>query len=99
MSRQLEQRMEDRNSNERKKLLLAVYGGLDSAVSQAGGNLTGLTIKFSGVDCLLVVKARFPAGPVVAFVGADDLAGCFIKATREAGSDALRWRADKYARG
>jgi hypothetical protein len=80
-------------------LLKAVDGGLDAAVSRAGGELTGYSVKFGYEDCLMVLKAVFPAGPMVAFVGAGDASGCYLKATREAGSDSLQWRQDKWAGG
>jgi hypothetical protein len=78
---------------------LALYGGLDDAVSHAGGDLTGFSVRISDLDCLMTVRAQFPGGHMIAFVGAEDLAAVLVKAAREARSDALRWRVDNFKVG
>lgn len=98
MSRQLEQKMEERVRRERSQLLLAVYGGLADAVERSGGILCGFSAKMSDYDCLIVLRADFPGGRMVAFVGAADLATALIKATREGKSDQLRWKPDKWGK-
>lgn len=97
MSRQLEQQLEERSRKQSRATMQAVYGGLESAVQHAGGVLNGITIKLNPGDCLFVIKASMPGGDMVAFIGADDMAGCFRKAQREAQRDALQWRVDKWA--
>jgi hypothetical protein len=92
----LEQFGEERQAKRNKAIAQAVEFGLLEGVGRAGGELTGLAVKYGGGDCLVVVKAVFPSGPQVAFVGAEDLGGCLIKAAREASRDKLRWRADRY---
>lgn len=81
---------------ERKQALLAIYGGLFDAVGHAGGVLTGFSVKLGDYDTLMTLRAVFPAGSQIAFVGAEDLPGALAKATREAGSDRLRWRSDRF---
>ena len=98
MSRQLEMYDEMRHEKRQKKVLEAVMGGLEAALQHAGGALTGLNIKMEEGDVLIVVKAVFPAGPMVGFVGAEDLPGALIKVTREARRDEIKWRADQWAR-
>lgn len=98
MSRQLEARIEEASRARQAKVLEAVYGGLYDAVGRAGGELTGLNVKWDGAEVLLVIKAVFPGGPMVGFVGAEDLAGGLVKAAREAVTDSIKWRADKWAR-
>jgi hypothetical protein len=81
---------------QREALLIAVYGGLEDAVSRNGGELLGLGIKFGDGELLMTLRAVFPAGRVVAFVGSENMPSAFVKATREAGRDQLRWREDKF---
>lgn len=78
-------------------LLLAVYGGLQDAVNRNGGELVGVGIKFGDEELLMTLRAVFPGGRMVAFVGAEGLPAGFVKATREAGRDQLRWREDKFS--
>lgn len=99
MSRQLEQLREEKAAAADRQTLLAVEGGLEAAVSRAGGVLTGLAVKFRGTDVLLVIKAELPAGSMVAFVGSTGLAEVLRKAMSEAGRDTLRWREDIYRAG
>lgn len=95
---QVEKYAEARFQKEKRALFLAVYGGLSAGVSRAGGELVGFSVKFGEADVFCTLRADFPAGRMVAFVGADDLSGCLVKAAREAKSDALRWKKDKWAR-
>lgn len=81
---------------EREATLLAVYGGLEDGVSRAGGELVGLSVKFNGFDCLLTLKAAFPAGMMVGFVGGSDLARVLQKGAAEAARDTVKWREDKW---
>lgn len=96
MSRQIEQHLEERAKRERDAVLAGIYGGLEAAVEYAGGVLCGLSVSFRGGDTLLVLRADFPAGRMVAFVGSADLAGVFAKAPREARAGRLRWKTDKW---
>jgi hypothetical protein len=96
MSRQLEQIREDRQSRKDKALLLAVEGGLNDAIERSGGMLGGFSVKLNGGDCLLILKADFPAGSQISFVGANDFSEAIIKAVRLGNQDKLVWKADKY---
>lgn len=98
MSRQLEAKQEARRQKQDAAVLLAVYGGLEDAVSHAGGELTGLAIKWGSGDVLFVVKAILPGGPMVGFVGASDLSAGLVKVQREAQADRIRWKQDQWAR-
>lgn len=88
--------MDQRQKREREASLLALYGGLESGVQHAGGELCGLTVKFDGAGCLLVLKAAFPAGMMVGFVGGDDLAHVLRKGAAAAVRDDVKWREDKW---
>jgi hypothetical protein len=74
-------------------------GGLVERVARAGGELQGLSVKYKDYECLVTLRATMPAGPMVAFIGAETLGGCLLKAYSHAGSDELRWRVDQYAKG
>lgn len=93
---QVEKYAEAQFTKQKRAVFLAVFGGLASGVQRAGGELTGFSVKFNEHDTFMTLRADFPAGGMVAFVGSDDLAGCLVKAHREAKSDALRWKDDKW---
>lgn len=99
MSRQLEQEIEDRARKQKDAAVFALYGGLTGAVAHGGGELYGFSVKMQEGDCLMTLRAIFPAGRQVAFVGSDDLVGVFVKAVREARTDQLRWREDNFKVG
>jgi hypothetical protein len=96
MSRQLEARLEVQQQKANAAVLDAVYGGLEAAVVRAGGELTGFNVRLGEGDVLAVLKAVFPGGAMVGFVGAESLADVLRKATREAGRDMVKWRPDKW---
>lgn len=73
-------------------------GGLARAISHAGGELVGFSVKLSQDDCLVVLKADFPGGRMVGFVGGETLIGTLLKATSEAKGDHVRWRADRWVK-
>lgn len=96
MSRAIEQLVEDRASRERTRVVISVYGGLETAVERAGGELVGFSIAYRGSDVLMTLRAVFPGGRMVGFVGAADLPAVFVKARRDAQGDNVRWREDNY---
>ena len=79
-------------------LVAAVEFELVGSVANAGGELLGLSVRFSDVDCLLTLKALLPAGQMVAFVGGATLADCFRRAVNEAYQDKLRWKEDQWGK-
>lgn len=81
---------------QREAVQLAVYGALIGAVERAGGQLNGLNVKFGEDEVLLILKAKFPGGHMIGYVGAEDLPQGMVKATREAGRDAIKWKPDKW---
>lgn len=96
MTRQLDSVHEERQRKANLALVVAIEFGLEDAVARSGGELLGFSAKLSGGDCLLVLRARFPGGSQVAFVGGGTLADALRKAVREGNGDRLTWRADKY---
>ncbi len=73
--------IDERRQVQQKKfddaLVAAVEFELEGAVGHSGGELTGLSVRFSSVDCLLTLRAVLPAGKMVSFVGGATLADCF----------------------
>ena len=98
MSRQLEQDAEDRQARRWANTGKAIARDLHKAVERNGGFLTGFTMKFDEFDALLVLKAEFPGGPQVAFVGGGSPEGCVLKAVSEAKRDGLKWKPDRWAK-
>ena len=98
MTRQLEQGMEDKSRNRAIRLARTLDQGLSDAVERAGGELLGLSVRYGEFDVLMTVKAVFPGGQMVAFVGAGSMGDCFLKAEREGKQDQLRWKPDRWAK-
>lgn len=96
MTRQLEQQMEERTKKRHAQVVKAVEYALEGAITRSGGEYLGFAYKHRQNDALLVIKAIFPAGPMVAFCGSEDLVGCLIKAVIQGNQDKLVWRQDKY---
>lgn len=96
MTRQLEQVHEERQGRRARAAVNALEYDLVGSVAHAGGELTGLSVKLSGPDCLITVKAVLPGGRMVAFVGAETFLDALVKVCRVARADKLHWRADRY---
>lgn len=95
MSR-LDVMMDKRMRLERDAAMLALYGGLLDGIERSGGVLQGLSVKFDGAGCLMTLKAEFPAGAMVGFVGGDDLPHVLRKGAGKASRDEIKWREDKW---
>lgn len=98
MSRQLDQKQEDRARARMVRLSAACDGALMGAVEHSGGILLGMSVKFETYDTLLTLRAEFPGGRMVAFVGGDSLGSALLKVVREGRRDGLKWRQDRYAK-
>ena len=98
MSRQLEQKSEDRGRAKMVRLKAACDGALTGAVEHSGGILLGMSVKFDPYEVLVTLRAEFPGGRMVAFVGGDSLSSCLLKVVREGRRDGLKWRPDRYAK-
>lgn len=96
MSRQLEKTIEERAAKETAALLLSLDGGLEDAVEWTGAVLQGFSVSLRGADVLMVIRADFPAGRRVCFVGASDLPALFAKCSREVKSGRAKWKDDKW---
>ena len=87
---------EEREARFLTEVARAACGELADGVTRMGGELCGLSAKLDYGDCLLTLRAEFPGGSMVCFVGGTDLGYCLRKATRDANRDALRWKPDRY---
>lgn len=98
MTRQLEQVWEEQRKKRGLKILTAVEFGLVEDVGRAGGEFTGLGLKYNPAECLITVRAFVAGRPQIAYVGAATIGDCLIKVCRDARADKLKWKADKYAK-
>ncbi len=84
--------------NVSREVLAAVEFELVGSIAHAGGELTGISVKFGDSECLMTLRVILAGKPQVSFVGAPDLSSCFRKAVVDAYHDALKWRDDEFAR-
>lgn len=96
MSRQLDQKREDRQSLRQERVGKALCGGLDGALHRSGHEFRGFTVRVGPIETLVVVKASVGKADLVAFVGSSSPADALIKAWNLAVQDKLRWREDRY---
>lgn len=92
----IEKMYADRADKFRHQLLLAVHGGLQEDIEHEGGILLGISIKVGEDDILCTLRAEFPVGRQIAFVGGEDIASVLVKAARGARVGSLRWKTDEY---
>jgi hypothetical protein len=80
------------------RLAYLMAGGLEHLVHEQGGHCKGFSVRSSGVDTLLVIRAVFPSGPMVAFVGAPTGVHAITQAGRKLRRNELKWSPDKFAK-
>lgn len=96
MTRSTEANAEEKQQRRALALLRCTEGGLVEAVEAGGGELTGFSAKMGEWDCLLTLRAVFPSGPCIGFIGGETLGGCLLKAVAQAKKDAIGWRVDNF---
>ena len=96
MSRQLDQKGEEREAERRKALVRALEFGLVDALNDHSILLLGFSFKYDLFNCLMTIKAVVENVTSVAFIGSDTVINCIVKADREAHQGRLYWRPDKY---
>jgi len=99
MTRQLEQKQEQRVTARNNALVRALDYGIVGGLESQGIELLGIAIKHDAFNCLLTLKAYVGGEYMVAFIGSDTMINCFLKAESEAKNQTLHWRADKYKAG
>lgn len=99
MSRLLEAKQEERQARLNSEVLAAVEFELVGSIAHIGGVLTGFSVKFGVVDCLMTLRADFEDNSMVCFVGAPALPDCLRKAVVEGHGNRLRWKEDSYKQG
>lgn len=70
--------------------------GLAGSIAYQGGELTGFSLKIGNVDYLVTLRAYFPAGHRISWVGASSMTEVILKAERLAAGGLLDWLEDKY---
>lgn len=96
MTRQLEIQREVREDKRQKALVRALEFELPGALETNGIMLLGISIRYDAFDCLMTLKADVGGKRKVCHVGSDSIINCFLKATRDASNDRLRWSKDKF---
>lgn len=98
MSRQLEQIQEQRVAKMHLELIKAVEYDLVGSVAHNGGVLGGFSVRLAEFEVLVTLRAKFPAGAMISFVGGESLMMALLKCVREAKHDKLVWRTDRFER-
>lgn len=96
MTRQLDIKIEERETARRDLLVKVMEYGFVGALEAQGIELIGFAFKYDAFNCLMTIKARLGDTRSVCFIGSDSVINCFLKAYSEARNDGLKWRKDKY---
>lgn len=96
MSRQLEQKQEQKTSAKRDLLVKVLDYGLVGSLENQGIELLGFSFKYDAWSCLMTIRGQLGDTKSVCFVGSDTVINTFLKAYADSRSDRLCWRADKY---
>lgn len=96
MSRQLEQKQEERAAQRRLQLEKALEFELAGSIEASGYTFLGFTVRYRVDDAFIVLKATTGDKSYVSFIGSDTIANGLLKCVREAKQDTLRWKEDKY---
>jgi hypothetical protein len=94
----LEQASEERQRKRHDRIAYAVEFGLEKAYGECQVEIHGFSVKCSGNDYLMTLRAEVDGVRVIRFVGGDSIGGCFLKAVREATGDREAWRVDKWGK-
>ena len=97
MSRQHDAEHEAKQARRWQKVGRLADYGLSEALGRAGATLLGFSAKMDDGDCLLTLRVEMAGRRQIAFVGSETLGGAMIKASKEAGQDALTFKDDKWA--
>lgn len=96
MSRQLDQKLEERDTAKRDALYKALEYSLPGALEHQGIELRGFTIVYNPYSCRIVIKGIRQGEWIVAFAYSDTMTGCLLSATAAAARGSLSWGKDKY---
>ncbi len=96
MSSPAEQEQEIKRERRHAKIGLLVDYGLEGALSRAGYTLIRLSFRSGAADYLLTLVLNQGDLALVAFIGAETMGGCVLKAARMASTGKLKTQPDKY---
>ncbi len=96
MSRTQELQREVKEEKRRVSLVKALEFELVGTLETQGIQMVGFAVKFDAWECLMTLKAEIGGKRQVAFVGADSVISCILKAVQAAQYDKLKWRVDVY---
>lgn len=80
-----------------RRVVDMLTGGFEDLVDDQGGVCLGISIRSHQYQSLLVIRAEFPGGAMVGFVGAQTAAEAINKAYGKLNNNKLKWQPDKYA--
>lgn len=98
MSRQLEQKTEERTARKQVALVRALEFEMAGSLEAVGITMVGFAIKWDAWECLLTLKADIGGVRNVAFIGSDSPINAILKTVAATQNDRLRWKVDKYAK-
>lgn len=98
MSRQLDAGIEGRARKRYDALVRALEFELVDELQTGGADLYGFSVKIDDWQCLITLRAFVDGVACVSFVGADNLAGVFVKSAQLAKKGELRWKVDRFAK-
>jgi hypothetical protein len=81
-----------------KRVVVMLTGGFEDLIEDLGGECLGISIRSHQYQSLLVIRADFPGGAFVGFVGAQTAAEAVAKAHNQLKNNKLKWKPDKYAK-
>jgi hypothetical protein len=96
MSRQLDQKVEERVDRRNKAVIRALEFELAGSLETTGITLLGLSMRWDAWDCLITLRADINGEMSVAFVGSDTPINAIVKCVRDTQRMGLKWKADKY---
>lgn len=96
MPKLIDERKHVETTRRAAKLEEVLDHGLSGSIAYQGGDLTGFSMKIGNVDYLVTLRASFPGGHKVSWVGASSMTEAILKCERLVVEGKLEWVPDKY---
>ncbi len=96
MTRQLDQKIEEREQARRLETIKVLEYGLAGAIESTGGALLGLAITYDDFSVRLVLKAEFETKRFVSFHYSETMIGAILSAYGSVNRNTVHWLVDKY---
>ncbi len=96
MSRQLDIKREQRETDRRDQLVKVLEFALVGALQAQDVELIGFSVKYDAFNCLMTIRADCAGTRKIAHIGSDSIMNCFLQAHSVAQHGRLTWIVDKY---